>query len=147
METAEDEEVGGPLAPTDVVDILVDKDEGSPSTTSAVPLLVKSPSSPTAVGRRKGSSGIRKPNYDAIKCPCGDEEDDGFTIQCEGCLAWQHARCVSIQRHAVPERYFCAKCRQSVHLLIYFLFIKFYLIEGCKETLGTAITKGTPYTG
>ena len=29
-----------------------------------------------------------------IKCPCGNDEDDSFAVQCEKCSAWHHARCV-----------------------------------------------------
>lgn len=46
-----------------------------------------------------------------IRCICGNEEDDGFTIQCDSCLIWQHARCVGIVRNNVPEVYLCEECR------------------------------------
>ncbi len=45
-----------------------------------------------------------------IRCICGDDDDDGFTIQCERCLVWQHAKCVGVGRSSVPERYFCERC-------------------------------------
>lgn len=46
-----------------------------------------------------------------IRCVCGNEDDDGFTIQCESCLVWQHAVCVGIARNNVPEVYLCEECR------------------------------------
>lgn len=45
-----------------------------------------------------------------IRCICGYIEDDGFTIQCEKCNAWQHAVCVNIKNDQVPEVYLCDKC-------------------------------------
>lgn len=45
-----------------------------------------------------------------IRCICGYDHDDGFTIQCEKCLVWQHAACVGITEDCVPNEYFCEKC-------------------------------------
>lgn len=46
-----------------------------------------------------------------IRCICGFDHDDGFTIQCEQCNAWQHAICVDIYNdEAVPEIYLCDRC-------------------------------------
>lgn len=45
-----------------------------------------------------------------IRCICGFDEDDGFTIQCEKCNAWQHAVCVNIENDQVPEVYLCDRC-------------------------------------
>ncbi|KAJ3271900.1 myeloid lymphoid or mixed-lineage leukemia 5 (trithorax, ) [Terramyces sp. JEL0728] len=52
-----------------------------------------------------------------IRCICGFIHDDGFTIQCEKCLVWQHAVCVEITEETgvllltvVPELYFCEMC-------------------------------------
>jgi hypothetical protein len=45
-----------------------------------------------------------------IRCICDLDHDDGFTIQCEKCLVWQHAACVRIHKDAVPEVYFCEEC-------------------------------------
>lgn len=46
-----------------------------------------------------------------IRCICGFDDDDGFTIQCEKCNAWQHAQCVNIadEKH-VPDIYYCDLC-------------------------------------
>lgn len=46
-----------------------------------------------------------------IKCICGFDDDDGFTIQCESCNVWQHAVCVGIGSEAeVPDVYLCDQC-------------------------------------
>lgn len=46
-----------------------------------------------------------------IRCICGYDHDDNFTIQCERCNAWQHAMCVNItDESAVPEHYLCPEC-------------------------------------
>ncbi|KAG5518549.1 hypothetical protein PMAC_002945 [Pneumocystis sp. 'macacae'] len=45
-----------------------------------------------------------------IRCICGMEEDDGFTIQCERCCVWQHAVCVGIDQLHVPDEYLCDLC-------------------------------------
>lgn len=57
-----------------------------------------------------------------IRCICGVSEDDGYTIQCDKCMVWQHTICVKIDEdkvgmrfdrltpHQVPEKYFCEVC-------------------------------------
>jgi hypothetical protein len=49
----------------------------------------------------------------SIRCICDNEDDDGFTIQCEECLVWQHAVCVGISKSTVPEQFFCEKCNPN----------------------------------
>lgn len=45
-----------------------------------------------------------------IRCVCTSTDDDGFTIQCERCLVWQHAYCVQITHASIPEHYLCDRC-------------------------------------
>ncbi|KAJ1976262.1 SET domain-containing protein 3 [Dimargaris xerosporica] len=45
-----------------------------------------------------------------IRCVCGSTEDDGFTIQCDSCLVWQHAVCVNVKSNAIPAHYLCERC-------------------------------------
>ncbi|ORX51607.1 SET domain-containing protein, partial [Hesseltinella vesiculosa] len=45
-----------------------------------------------------------------IRCICDSTEDDGFTIQCDRCLTWQHAYCMNISQKNIPDRYLCALC-------------------------------------
>ncbi|KAJ1911836.1 SET domain-containing protein 3 [Tieghemiomyces parasiticus] len=45
-----------------------------------------------------------------IRCICGFTEDDGFTIQCDSCLVWQHGVCVDVHPNAIPSQYYCERC-------------------------------------
>ncbi|KAL0084913.1 hypothetical protein F4703DRAFT_1774307 [Phycomyces blakesleeanus] len=47
-----------------------------------------------------------------IRCICSSSDDDGFTIQCEQCLVWQHAFCVRIDQSNIPDHYLCDKCER-----------------------------------
>lgn len=49
-----------------------------------------------------------------IRCICGYDHDDGFTIQCEKCFVWQHAACLGIRKDRVPDEYFCDLCQPRV---------------------------------
>ncbi|KAF7729846.1 hypothetical protein EC973_003580 [Apophysomyces ossiformis] len=49
----------------------------------------------------------------AIRCVCSSSDDDGFTIQCERCLIWQHAFCVKIDHSNIPDHYLCDKCEKK----------------------------------
>lgn len=55
------------------------------------------------------------PDSGRIRCVCDYDDDDGFTIQCEQCLVWQHAKCVGISKNSVPEQYFCEECKPGWH--------------------------------
>ncbi|ORY91344.1 hypothetical protein BCR43DRAFT_105151 [Syncephalastrum racemosum] len=48
-----------------------------------------------------------------IRCVCNSSEDDGFTIQCERCLVWQHAFCVRVSQNNIPEHYLCDRCERK----------------------------------
>ncbi|RXK39856.1 hypothetical protein M231_02913 [Tremella mesenterica] len=48
---------------------------------------------------------------DTIRCICGLTEDDGYSIQCETCYAWQHMLCFRITDQALaPEVWYCELC-------------------------------------
>jgi hypothetical protein len=49
-----------------------------------------------------------------IRCICGYDFDDGFTIQCDDCLVWQHSGCVDISYDNVPKEYLCERCSPRV---------------------------------
>ncbi|KAI9308207.1 hypothetical protein BJ944DRAFT_117527 [Cunninghamella echinulata] len=51
-----------------------------------------------------------------IECICGNDEDDGFTIQCECCYTWQHGKCVRIKPDKVPIHYACYRCSKRNRL-------------------------------
>ncbi|WVR04257.1 hypothetical protein IAU60_001257 [Kwoniella sp. DSM 27419] len=47
-----------------------------------------------------------------IRCICGFTEDDGFTIQCEGCGAWEHGICFGyVDESTAPDTFFCELCQ------------------------------------
>jgi len=50
-----------------------------------------------------------------IRCVCPYDDDDGFTIQCDRCFAWQHGLCVGISPDAVPDDYLCELCDPNPH--------------------------------
>jgi len=52
---------------------------------------------------------------DVIRCTCGFDKDDGFTIQYEQCRVWQHAICVNVDRRKSP-RNICVKNANHVGL-------------------------------
>lgn len=46
-----------------------------------------------------------------IRCICGSTDDDGFTIQCELCGAWEHGYCFGyFDEESAPEKFFCELC-------------------------------------
>jgi hypothetical protein len=47
---------------------------------------------------------------DVIQCICDSTADDGFTIQCEECDMWQHAKCYEIKKRNIPEHFICDRC-------------------------------------
>ncbi|KAJ2656667.1 SET domain-containing protein 3 [Coemansia sp. RSA 1199] len=67
---------------------------------------------PTKLANSRDNGGDSTPDEDQglIRCICDIDDDDGFTIQCENCLVWQHAVCVNIDQDNVPEEYLCEKC-------------------------------------
>ncbi|KAK6533882.1 hypothetical protein TWF281_005229 [Arthrobotrys megalospora] len=70
------------------------------------------PSNPPATLRNSVSaSDLPNANTESeIRCFCGYDQDDGFTIQCDRCLHWQHASCVNIRQNSVPETFICYYC-------------------------------------
>ncbi|KAJ2585322.1 SET domain-containing protein 3, partial [Coemansia sp. RSA 1797] len=67
---------------------------------------------PAMLANSRDNGGDSTPDEDQglIRCICDIDDDDGFTIQCENCLVWQHAVCVNIDQDNVPEEYLCEKC-------------------------------------
>ncbi|KAI9208687.1 uncharacterized protein BJ171DRAFT_212065 [Polychytrium aggregatum] len=49
-----------------------------------------------------------------IRCICRNTEDDGYTVQCDNCLVWQHVACVFEppipDSDHLPDTYICEKC-------------------------------------
>ncbi|WWC58972.1 uncharacterized protein I303_101517 [Kwoniella dejecticola CBS 10117] len=103
-------------------------DKSSPSAQPPTPTPTRtSPDPPTKPkGKRKrnaAASSSRRTSTDRpahwlgednsiIRCICGFTEDDGFTIQCEGCGAWEHGMCFGYMDEAsAPDQYFCELCK------------------------------------
>ncbi|KAJ2864843.1 SET domain-containing protein 3 [Coemansia aciculifera] len=64
----------------------------------------------TAATRDNGGDSTPDEDQGVIRCICNIDDDDGFTIQCENCLVWQHAVCVNVDQDNVPDEYLCEKC-------------------------------------
>lgn len=51
-----------------------------------------------------------------VKCPCGNDEDDGLMILCGVCDHWQHAICFQILKHdEAPQFHVCVDCAKGEH--------------------------------
>ncbi|XP_057163685.1 PHD finger protein 20-like protein 1 isoform X11 [Ursus arctos] len=46
-----------------------------------------------------------------VRCVCELDEENGFMIQCEECLCWQHSVCMGLLEESIPEQYICYICR------------------------------------
>ncbi|XP_014446029.1 PHD finger protein 20-like protein 1 [Tupaia chinensis] len=46
-----------------------------------------------------------------VRCICELDEENGFMIQCEECLCWQHSVCMGLLEESIPEQYICYVCR------------------------------------
>eukprot|EP00079_Xenopus_tropicalis_P026715 XP_012820619.1 PREDICTED: PHD finger protein 20-like protein 1 isoform X1 [Xenopus tropicalis] len=45
-----------------------------------------------------------------VRCVCEIDEENGFMIQCEECLCWQHSACMGLLEESIPEQYVCYIC-------------------------------------
>ncbi|XP_068094143.1 PHD finger protein 20-like protein 1 isoform X2 [Hyperolius riggenbachi] len=45
-----------------------------------------------------------------VRCVCEMDEENGFMIQCEECLCWQHSVCMGVLEDSIPEQYICYIC-------------------------------------
>lgn len=48
--------------------------------------------------------------FHGCRCICDCDDDDGFTIQCDRCLVWQHCACFGMSQASVPDEYLCEQC-------------------------------------
>ncbi|XP_041045738.1 PHD finger protein 20-like protein 1 isoform X1 [Carcharodon carcharias] len=46
-----------------------------------------------------------------VRCVCGMDEENGFMIQCEECLCWQHSICMGLLEDSIPDQYICYNCQ------------------------------------
>ncbi|XP_053571344.1 PHD finger protein 20-like protein 1 isoform X2 [Bombina bombina] len=47
---------------------------------------------------------------EVVRCVCEMDEENGFMIQCEECLCWQHSVCMGLLEDSIPEQYTCYVC-------------------------------------
>ena len=96
-------------------------DVENPATTLAV--MTKSELSPKLIedvneAPRSAEKHVAAEDTGTIRCICGIDDDDGFTICCDRCLIWQHGECVTIYTRQqlekndslLPEMYLCDRC-------------------------------------
>ncbi|CAH3137001.1 unnamed protein product [Porites lobata] len=49
-----------------------------------------------------------------VKCPCGDDEDEGLMILCGVCATWQHAVCFDVlKQEEAPQFHICVDCAKG----------------------------------
>lgn len=46
------------------------------------------------------------------RCICGFLHDDGFMVQCDKCLVWQHCDCMELTSSNMPDQYYCEECSE-----------------------------------
>ncbi|XP_026120232.1 PHD finger protein 20-like protein 1 isoform X1 [Carassius auratus] len=46
-----------------------------------------------------------------VRCICEMDEENGFMIQCEDCMCWQHSVCMGLLEDSIPDHYICYICR------------------------------------
>jgi len=61
------------------------------------------------------------------------DEENGFMIQCEECLCWQHSACMGLLEESIPEQYVCYVCRDPPGINIILTFIS-GLVLGSEKT-------------
>ncbi|KAH0787205.1 PHD-finger family protein [Histomonas meleagridis] len=45
-----------------------------------------------------------------LRCICQEKTISGLLVGCEKCGCWQHAICVGLNQHTVPDKYICETC-------------------------------------
>lgn len=45
-----------------------------------------------------------------LRCVCNVKSGDGLLVVCEQCGCWQHAICLGLNNHTIPEKYICDVC-------------------------------------
>lgn len=84
--------------------------ESDITTTTTATTTATATSTTTATSQSNQDDEDEDEDAGIIRCICNYTDDDGFTIQCEHCLVWQHAVCVGIVQSNVPDRYLCEQC-------------------------------------
>lgn len=87
----------------------------SSTSTSTTTTTTNGSSSSSAIKKSTATCDYREGDepYEVIYCTCGEHTSEGFMIQCEICLCWQHGDCVGVKSAKSPEadNYLCWICR------------------------------------
>ena len=49
-----------------------------------------------------------------LKCVCNIKSGEGLLVGCDQCGCWQHAICMGLNSHTIPEKYLCDICANKV---------------------------------
>ncbi|XP_019853492.1 PREDICTED: PHD finger protein 20-like isoform X2 [Amphimedon queenslandica] len=75
---------------------------------------------------------------DVVHCNCANNLDEGFMIQCDQCLTWQHGECVGIMENKTPESYLCPICSNppGMRRRIKHMYPRSWFIDGSLPSFG-----------
>ncbi|TFK73799.1 hypothetical protein BDN72DRAFT_134269 [Pluteus cervinus] len=83
-------------------------------------LLSLAPTPPQVIPQKRKQSAVATPTIppqtpddvsnESIRCICGIDLDDGFSIACDDCGRWCHAACFDVDQLSVPEEWRCWEC-------------------------------------
>ncbi|NP_001405820.1 PHD finger protein 20-like protein 1 isoform 6 [Mus musculus] len=82
-----------------------------------------------------------------VRCICELDEENGFMIQCEECLCWQHSVCMGLLEDSIPEQYICYICRDppvSTHHLLADVYGVTEVLHGLQLKIGILKNKHHP---
>ncbi|XP_071753312.1 PHD finger protein 20-like protein 1 isoform X2 [Centroberyx gerrardi] len=54
---------------------------------------------------------LSEASQEIVRCICQMDEENGFMIQCEECMCWQHSVCMGLLEESIPDQYICYICR------------------------------------
>ncbi|KAM4633046.1 PHD finger protein 20-like protein 1 isoform 2-T3 [Polymixia lowei] len=54
---------------------------------------------------------LTEARQEIVRCICQMDEENGFMIQCEECMCWQHSVCMGLLEESIPDQYTCYICR------------------------------------
>jgi hypothetical protein len=71
---------------------------------------------PNKVPKNVDIDGRPDDDGEEVACPCGISNEKGtgssrFLLDCDCCHRWYHGSCMGIERHAVPDVWYCDECQ------------------------------------
>jgi hypothetical protein len=80
--------------------------------------------------------------YEVIHCKCGNHTSEGFMIQCEICMCWQHGDCANLKSaENVPKHYLCWICKDPGNKL---RKLKYQSWMNVKQEKASSLSKNDP---